>query len=189
MLQQDHWYAQRRPLNISCLLLHGLLPLLTFRRLASWLRIFCTFAYLLSSFYHFLGPKPLTSRLISFSNAIMKFKSYRFSLTHLIFYVSSSILSFHLWSVWKPSSLHSYLSYSQKHWEFDADLHSNVHTLSNEQCNIAFPKLYNSLDQAVHRRSGRKVHIKDIEINEGRCMLRVMIHQGEVCISKSCLHS
>jgi len=71
-----------------------------------------------------------------------------------------------------------------KDWVFDADIHANVHTFSHEQCDSAFPKLYHSLDKAVSRRAGRKVHIQDIEIREGRCMLRLMVYQGEVCTKK-----
>ncbi|KAI5368620.1 hypothetical protein J4E82_010585 [Alternaria postmessia] len=38
------------------------------------------------------------------------------------------------------------------------------------------------LDQAVSFRQGRKVHVQDIEIEAGRCMLRVMIYQGELFV-------
>jgi protein glucosyltransferase len=103
------------------------------------------------------------------------------SVTHLIFYISVSIIGLQLWSVWKQSS-HSYL-YPRAVWSFNADLQSNVHTFSNEQCDAAFPQLYHSLDEAVKRRGARKVHVDDIKIREGRCMLRVMIYDGEVCIS------
>lgn len=106
-------------------------------------------------------------------------KGFRLSLTHLIFYVSTFIIATQLWAVWKQSS-HAYLSYVSSDWDFDADVHANVHTLSPEQCDIAFPKLYHSLDRAVSRRQGRKVHSQDIEIAEGRCMLRVLIYDGEV---------
>ena len=108
----------------------------------------------------------------------MVFKGYRLSVTHLIFYISVSIIGLQLWSVWKQSS-HSYL-YPKELWSFNADLHSNVHTFSNEQCDAAFPQLYHSLDKSVKRRGVRKVHVEDIGIKEGRCMLRVMIYDSEV---------
>lgn len=111
---------------------------------------------------------------------MMIFKGYRLSFMHFVLYISTFIIGVQLWSVWKQSSHGGFPSYSQRGWEFDADVQSNVHTFSNEQCDVAFPQLYHSLDKAVKRRNGRKVHVQDIEINKGRCMLRVMIYQGEV---------
>ena len=109
----------------------------------------------------------------------MIYKGYRLSFTHLVFYISSFIIASQLWCVWKQSS-HSYLPYLPSTWQFNADVHANVHTFSNEQCDLAFPKLYHSLDESVKRRGSRKVHSKDIEIADGRCMLRLMIYEGEV---------
>jgi hypothetical protein len=112
-------------------------------------------------------------------------KGYRPSFSHLVFYVSTIIITTQLWSIWRQTD-HSYLTIGTfvpsrfGDWQFNADVHANVHTLSHEQCDSAFPDLYHSLDQAVRQRQGRKVHIQDIEIREGRCMLRVMIHGGEV---------
>ena len=107
-------------------------------------------------------------------------KGYRLSLTHLAIYISAFFFASQLWSVWKQSA-YGFQSYMSASWQFDADVHANVHTLSHEQCDIAFPKLYYSLDQSIKRRQGRKVHPQDIEISEGRCMLRVVIYEGEVC--------
>jgi hypothetical protein len=121
--------------------------------------------------------------------AIMILKGYRISLSHLFFYISSFIIATQLWSIWHQSSS-SYSSWSPSDWVFETDVHANVHTLAHEQCDSAFPELYYSLDKAVSRRGGRKVHIQDIEIAEGRCMLRVMIYQGEVCLSQQiCIFS
>jgi hypothetical protein len=112
--------------------------------------------------------------------AIMIPKGYRFSLSHLFFYISTFIITTQLWSIWRQSTGHYLHSYLPRHWHFDPDAHANIHTFSHEQCDTAFPQLYHSLDQAVSLRQGRKVHSKDIEISKGRCMLRVMIYQGEV---------
>lgn len=109
-------------------------------------------------------------------------KGYRVSFSHLFFYITSFIIATQLWSIWRQSA-GSYSSYLPSDWTFETDAHANVHTLSHEQCDIAFPELYEGLDKAVARRGGRKVHIQDIEIAQGRCMLRVMIYQGEVCAS------
>ncbi|RYN32943.1 hypothetical protein AA0112_g5836 [Alternaria arborescens] len=113
-------------------------------------------------------------------------KAYRLSFSHLVFYISTFVIATQLWSIWGQSK-HNYLPFShhrnlQRDWDFNADVHANVHTLSHEQCDSAFPKLYHSLDQAVSFRQGRKVHVQDIEIEEGRCMLRVMIYQGELFV-------
>lgn len=110
-------------------------------------------------------------------------KGYRLSLSHLLFYISTFIIVSQLYSVWRQSA-NSYVSYIPDRWSFNADVHANIHTLNQGQCDAAFPKLYDSLDQAVTRRQGRKVHFQDIEIAEGRCMLRVMIYQGEVSYQK-----
>lgn len=145
------------------------LDLVSFLKSPSHLTLLCLSVRLL--------PEPFFAR-----HAIMIPKGYRLSFSHLVFYISTFIITTQLWSIWRQSS-HGYVSYVPRHWDFDADVHANVHTLSHEQCDSAFPKLYHSLDEAVSRRQGRKVHIRDIEISEGRCMLRVMVYQGEVRVS------
>lgn len=107
-------------------------------------------------------------------------KGFRVSFPHLLFYVSTFVITTQLWSVWRQSNI-GYFKIRPMQWHWNADVHANVHTLSHDQCESAFPKLYHSLDEAVGRRQGRKVHIEDIAIREGRCMLRVMVYQGEVC--------
>jgi hypothetical protein len=141
----------------------------------------------ISCFLTHLGCVPLHSlhsrccgRSLTTRNAIMIPKGYRLSLSHLFFYISSFVIATQLWSIWRQSA-GGYASYTPSDWTFETDIHANIHTLSHEQCDLAFPELYESLDKAVSRRAGRKVHIQDIEIAEGRCMLRVMIYQGEVC--------
>jgi hypothetical protein len=106
-------------------------------------------------------------------------KGYRLSFSHLFFYITTFVIATQLWSIWRQSTA-SYTPDTSSDWVFNADVHANIHTLASEQCDSAFPELYHSLDNAVSRRAGRKVHIQDIEIAEGRCMLRVMIYQGEV---------
>ncbi|OAK99855.1 hypothetical protein IQ06DRAFT_326578 [Phaeosphaeriaceae sp. SRC1lsM3a] len=108
-------------------------------------------------------------------------KGSRVSFSHLFFYITSFVIATQLWSIWRQSA-GSYSSYMPSDWTFETDAHANVHTLSHEQCDIAFPELYDGLDKAVARRAGRKVHIQDIEIAQGRCMLRVMIYQGELFV-------
>jgi protein glucosyltransferase len=108
-------------------------------------------------------------------------KGYRLSIYHIVFYVSTFVIATQLWSVWRQSSGSIYSrSQAVRTWDFNADVHANVHTLSHEQCDMSFPKLYHSLDKSVKLRQGRKVDLRDIEIRKGRCMLRVMVYQGEV---------
>jgi hypothetical protein len=39
------------------------------------------------------------------------------------------------------------------------------------------------LEVSAHKMRGKKIGLTDINIAEGRCMLRVMIYDGEVCAS------
>lgn len=110
----------------------------------------------------------------------MKVNGHRFSLTQLVFLIVVFVILSQLWSVWQQLSHPSFPSPVPNQWRFDADVHANVHTLSSEQCDIAFPKLYHSLDLSVRDRHGEKVRWDEIEIAQGRCMLRVLIYGGEV---------
>jgi hypothetical protein len=130
-----------------------------------------------SYFPSLVMPRPQIARTVS---AFYVPKGYRISVSHLLFYISAFIIVTQLWSIWRQTGGNSYAVQGPMNWVFDADVHANVHTLSHEQCDAAFPKLYHSLEKSVSRRAGRKVHIQDIEIAEGRCMMRVMIYQGEV---------
>ncbi|KAF2105982.1 glycosyl transferase family 90-domain-containing protein [Lophiotrema nucula] len=112
-------------------------------------------------------------------------KGLRHSFPNFLFYLLAFIIASQLWSAWKQSGHGHPVSYIPSTWHFDADRHANVHTFNNEQCDIAFPQLYHSLEQAVKRRNGKKVQPKDIAINEGRCMLRVIIYEGELFVVDS----
>lgn len=108
-------------------------------------------------------------------------KGFKQSFSHLLFYIITFVIASQLWQAWKDSR-HPYLSYIPSTWQFDADVHANVHTLSNEQCDIAFPKLYHSLEESVKKRRGKKVTGDEIAIRRGRCMLRVLIYGGELFV-------
>lgn len=84
-----------------------------------------------------------------------------------------------LHAFWHVAYTH-YPPYPLRQWSFNADLHSNTHTFTNEQCDIAFPDLYQSLENSVKLRNGRKIQQEEISIQEGRCMLRLMIYGREV---------
>lgn len=107
-------------------------------------------------------------------------KGLRLSTTHFVFYISIFVIAIQLWSLWRQSAKGGTYPHVSRNWTFDADKHANIHTFSHEQCDVSFPELYHSLDQSVARRQGRKVHLQDIAIRKGRCMLRLMIYGGEV---------
>lgn len=66
-------------------------------------------------------------------------------------------------------------------WEFEHWKHANSHVLSREQCDIAFPKLYQPINDAVEARKSSPIRLEEIEVPAGRCMFRAMIHGGSVC--------
>ncbi|KAF2011627.1 hypothetical protein BU24DRAFT_353936 [Aaosphaeria arxii CBS 175.79] len=115
----------------------------------------------------------------------MMFKGMRISVCQLIFYIASFIIGLQLWALWKQSSHPHFPHHGPDSWQFNADKDANVHSFSNEQCDIAFPKLYYSLEQAAKRRNGKKIQRHEIEIEEGRCMLRLMIFEGELFVIDS----
>ncbi|KAF2198908.1 hypothetical protein GQ43DRAFT_138441 [Delitschia confertaspora ATCC 74209] len=67
-------------------------------------------------------------------------------------------------------------------WTFDPDHHANVHTLSQEQCDIAFPELYHSPKESVKLRGNRRIMPRELEIAPGRCMMRLLIYDRELFI-------
>jgi hypothetical protein len=114
----------------------------------------------------------------------MKVSGYRFSITQFAFYIFTFVVYSQIWSFWQHSR-HGHRPWQPHPWGFDPDLHANVHTLTNEQCDIAFPKLYHSLEQSAERRRGKKISSQEIGIERGRCMLRVMIYDGELFVIDS----
>ncbi|KAF2260013.1 hypothetical protein CC78DRAFT_523927 [Lojkania enalia] len=115
---------------------------------------------------------------------MMIHKGFRQSFSHLLFYILTFFVASQLWALWTEPS-HPYLSYIPSTWQFDPDAHANVHTLSSEQCDIAFPKLYKRLEDSVKRRKGKKISANEIGISQGRCMLRLMIYGGELFVVDS----
>lgn len=67
-------------------------------------------------------------------------------------------------------------------WRFEFSRDANSHSLSETQCNAAFPRLFENIDDAVSARTRNKDWVKpeELEIPAGRCMLRVLIYEGEV---------
>lgn len=67
-------------------------------------------------------------------------------------------------------------------WEFVVERDADNHGLSEEQCRIAFPKLYFEIDKSAAFRENNPITFKELDsipIEDG--MVRGMIHHGEVC--------
>ena len=66
-------------------------------------------------------------------------------------------------------------------WEFVTERDSNNHGLSEEQCRIAFPKLFIEIDKSASLRGERPITFKEVDevrVDEG--MVRGVIDHGEV---------
>lgn len=87
------------------------------------------------------------------------------------------VLFFSLQSV--PSVPHDY---NARTWKFEFARHANSHSLDASQCDAAFPRLYDNIDEAVSSRirDHNWVLPEHLELPDGRCMLRVLIYEGEV---------
>jgi hypothetical protein len=71
-------------------------------------------------------------------------------------------------------------------WEFHVDRDGNDHGLSEEQCRIAFPKLFGEIEKSAALRSQDLISYEELrgrEIEDG--MVRCIIDRGEVCIDYS----
>lgn len=68
-------------------------------------------------------------------------------------------------------------------WEFHVGRDGNDHGLSEEQCQIAFPKLFGEIEKSAALRSQDLISYEELrgrEIEDG--MVRCIIDRGEVCI-------
>lgn len=72
--------------------------------------------------------------------------------------------------------------YNQKAWDFHVDRDGNDHGLSEEQCQIAFPKLFGEIGKSAELRSQDPISYDELrgrEVDNG--MVRCIIDRGEVC--------
>ncbi|CAI7594397.1 unnamed protein product [Penicillium manginii] len=68
-------------------------------------------------------------------------------------------------------------------WEFHVDRDGNDHGLSEEQCRIAFPKLFGEIEQSAALRSQEPISYEELrgrEVEDG--MVRCIIDRGELYI-------
>lgn len=71
-------------------------------------------------------------------------------------------------------------------WEFVLERDADNHGLSEEQCKVAFPKLFVELERSVRERANRSISYKEVDsVEVGDGMVRGVISNGEVCF----LHS
>lgn len=67
-------------------------------------------------------------------------------------------------------------------WEFVVERDGDNHGLSDEQCRLAFPKLFVELDKSASLREGHRITFKELDslqVEDG--MVRGIVHHGEVC--------
>lgn len=68
-------------------------------------------------------------------------------------------------------------------WEFMVDRDGDNHGLSDEQCRLAFPKLFFELDKSASLKESHRITFKELDslqVEDG--MVRGIIHHGEVCV-------
>lgn len=66
-------------------------------------------------------------------------------------------------------------------WEFDVQHDGHNHGLSEEQCRIAFPKLFGEIEKSAEMRQNKHITFQDLDsrnVEEG--MVRGIIENGEV---------
>lgn len=66
-------------------------------------------------------------------------------------------------------------------WTYDFARDSKDHSLVEDQCNAAFPDLYDHIDYMVVSRRGRLVPQSDLV--SGDCLVHVLIYESEVPIT------
>ena len=69
----------------------------------------------------------------------------------------------------------------EEHWEFDPARDANNHGLSEEQCRIAFPKLFVEIEKSADERTNGSIsyeEVDSVEIEDG--MVRAVVFNGEV---------
>lgn len=70
---------------------------------------------------------------------------------------------------------------TDEQWAFDPARDANNHGLSDEQCRLAFPKLFVEIDKSADERRNTSITYKEIdstEIEDG--MVRAVVYNGEV---------
>ncbi|KAH8883764.1 hypothetical protein GQ53DRAFT_798175 [Thozetella sp. PMI_491] len=69
-----------------------------------------------------------------------------------------------------------------ENWVFDPAAAANTHAFSYEKCNLAFPKLFQRIDESVSARGRNAIQLSDLAMVPGRCLVKIMIYDGELFI-------
>ena len=64
-------------------------------------------------------------------------------------------------------------------WQFTTS-DAATSTFTRAQCDTAFPRLYQPIDEAVATRANHHVQLPELDIPAGRCMFRALIYEKEV---------
>lgn len=70
-------------------------------------------------------------------------------------------------------------------WQFNVEHDGHYHGLSEEQCRIAFPKLFGEVDKSAQLRQDKHITFEELDsrnVEEG--MVRGIIEKGEVCLHR-----
>lgn len=74
---------------------------------------------------------------------------------------------------------------SNEPWEFITARDADNHGLSEEQCRIAFPKLYFDIDESASERRNRSISFKEIDsVEVGEAVVRAGVFDGEVSYTR-----
>jgi hypothetical protein len=64
-------------------------------------------------------------------------------------------------------------------WQFTTS-NAATSTFTRAQCDTAFPRLYQPINEAVATRANHHVQLSELDIPAGRCMFRALIYEKEV---------
>lgn len=65
-------------------------------------------------------------------------------------------------------------------WRYNFHRDANSYGLSKQQCESAFPDLYQEIETAIHMLKGKRIKLNELDIAQGSCMVRAMIYESEV---------
>lgn len=84
------------------------------------------------------------------------------------------------WTSWKNQS-------ESQSWEFLVERDGDNYGLSDEQCQIAFPKLFVEIEKSAARRKDKPITFKELNSRKLQdAMVRGVIDRGEVGLFLSC---
>ncbi|KAF2151399.1 hypothetical protein K461DRAFT_227795 [Myriangium duriaei CBS 260.36] len=85
----------------------------------------------------------------------------------------------------RPAHIRPSPSHSQSvvgSFVYDYEKHARHHALSDEQCDAAFPHLFDVLDETAALRKHMPIRPQEIQVDEGQCLVRVLIYEAELFV-------